>query len=224
MTKELDSSTKMKILLAPLLLAVSLPAFAEVDSKIHKLCVEAKDYSGCVRSMKGETMPTSRVINSQGADIAEGNKCPSGFAYIGGGNCQAVKCSVYHNSLFAKHDSRLGGKSWGCSNFLWKRSVLYFGEATARASIDSNCPSGEPEIGWNSTCEKPPSDSNWAIQSIKAAEADRKMKQEPNCDFKLKAYSCSYEKYLDNNPTMKQWAELNPEMAEKERLRLQSVD
>ena len=146
----------MKILLVPILLAASLPAFAEVDPKIHKLCIEAKDYSGCVRAMKGETMPTSRVINSQGADIAEGNKCPSGFAYIGGGNCQAVKCSTYHNSLFAKHDSRLGGKSWGCSNFLWKRSVLYFGEATARTSLDSNCPTGEPQIGWNSTCEKPP--------------------------------------------------------------------
>lgn len=45
----------MKILLAPLFLAVSLPAFAEVDSKIHNLCIEAKDYSGCVKSMKGDT-------------------------------------------------------------------------------------------------------------------------------------------------------------------------
>ena len=45
----------MKILLAPLLLAVSLPAFAEVDPKIHKLCIEAKDYLGCIKAMKGET-------------------------------------------------------------------------------------------------------------------------------------------------------------------------
>jgi len=37
-------------LIIPFLLAASLPAFAEVDSKIHKLCVEAKDYSGCVKS------------------------------------------------------------------------------------------------------------------------------------------------------------------------------
>ena len=40
----------MKILLAPFLLAVSLPALAEVDPKIHKLCIEAKDYAGCVKS------------------------------------------------------------------------------------------------------------------------------------------------------------------------------
>ena len=91
MTKEQqDSSSKLKTLLAPFLLAASLPAFAEVDPKIHKLCIEAEDYVGCVRAMKGETMPTSRVINSQGADIAEGNQCPSGFAYVGGGNYMEV--------------------------------------------------------------------------------------------------------------------------------------
>ena len=30
-------------------------ALAEVDPKIHKLCVEAKDYVGCVKAMKGES-------------------------------------------------------------------------------------------------------------------------------------------------------------------------
>ena len=70
----------------------AIPALAEVDPKIHKLCIEAKDYAGCVRAMKGETMPTSRQINSQGADIAEGNTCPAGYAYVGGGNCQNVIC------------------------------------------------------------------------------------------------------------------------------------
>lgn len=82
-----------------------------VDPKIHKLCVEAKDYAGCVRSMKGETTPTSRVINSQGADLAEGNKCPAGFAYLGGGNCQEVKCQ-YHSSSITRsmgHDSLIAG-------------------------------------------------------------------------------------------------------------------
>ena len=66
----------------------------DVDPSIHKLCVEAKDYAGCVRSMKGDT--SVRVINSQGADVAEGNQCPSGYAYVGGGNCQEVKC-IYNS-------------------------------------------------------------------------------------------------------------------------------
>ena len=36
--------------------AGSLPAIAgAVDPEIHKLCVEAKDYAGCVKAMKGET-------------------------------------------------------------------------------------------------------------------------------------------------------------------------
>ena len=52
----------MKILLALLLLDVSLPAFAEVDSKIHKLCIEAKDYAGYVRAIKGKIVPSEKLI------------------------------------------------------------------------------------------------------------------------------------------------------------------
>ena len=52
----------MIILLALLLLAVSLPAFAEADSKIHKLCIEAKDYAGYVRAIKGEIVPSEKLI------------------------------------------------------------------------------------------------------------------------------------------------------------------
>ena len=31
----------------------ALPVFAEVDSKIHKLCSDAKDYAGCVQAQNG---------------------------------------------------------------------------------------------------------------------------------------------------------------------------
>ena len=48
--------------------------------------------------MKGDTTTTTiREIRSQGADIAEGNQCPSGFAYVGGGNCMEVRC-VYNTA------------------------------------------------------------------------------------------------------------------------------
>lgn len=43
----------------------AVPAFAEVDSKIHKLCIEAKDYSGCVRSMKGESSSSDAVATEK---------------------------------------------------------------------------------------------------------------------------------------------------------------
>ena len=32
----------------------AIPAIAEVDAKTHKLCLEAKDYLGCVKAMTGE--------------------------------------------------------------------------------------------------------------------------------------------------------------------------
>jgi hypothetical protein len=66
----------------------------------------------------------------------------------------------------------------------------------------------KPPLGWESPSEK----------------AEREEKDGPKCDFKLRPYDCSYNTYLEANPSMKEWAELNPEMASKERLRLQSVD
>ncbi len=198
----------------------------EVDPKIHNLCIEAKDYAGCVRAMKGDTSPgTIRTINSQGADIAEGNKCPAGMAYIGGGNCQMVRCfypatDLGHDQLIAGKKDRSGKDVWGCK-YNWLRGageMRLVGVAT-RTSNDTNCPSGEPKLGFNSTCQTAAKD--WLSPTATAIKIER---EGPKCDFKLKAYDCSYNKYLVANPAMKEWAELNPEMASKERLRLQSVD
>ena len=201
----------------------ALPVAAEVDPKIHKLCIEAKDYSGCVRSMKGETMPSTRVINSQGADIAEGNQCPSGWAYVGGGNCQQVKCEydkVNGLGFSEGHDQRVAGKAnWKCKGSFWYGAGVMRLEGNSRATINPECPPGEPHIGYNSTCQKPP--SGWESPTAKEA---REKREGPKCDFKLKAYECSYDAYLFANPAMKKWAELNPDMATKERLKLQSVD
>ena len=41
---------------------------------------------------------------------------------------------------------------------------------------------------------------------------------------KLEKYGCSFDAYLEANPSKKKWAELNPEMANKERIKLQSID
>ena len=138
--------------ISPVLAQVS----TQVDPRIHKLCLEAKDYAGCVRAMNGDTSSTTRQINSQGADIAEGNQCPSGWAYVGGGNCMEVKC-IYPKYLGQGergHDQRIAGKNWSCGGvgwFTWP-GVLRL-EGNARASINPDCPKGEPEIGYNSTCQ-----------------------------------------------------------------------
>ena len=209
---------KLAISTASLIL-FSIPALAyEVDPKIHSMCIEAKDYAGCVRAMTGDT--TNRLINSQGADIAEGNSCPAGYAYRGGGTCQAVECPT----VAGGNDPLLAGKNHKCGNApFWSgwigRLPLRWGNETARTFNDENCPPGVPKVGWTSTCNYAP--SNWESPAEMAA---REAREGPKCDFKLKAYECSYEAYLDANPGMKQWAELNPEMAAQERARLQSVD
>ena len=41
-----------------------------------------------------------------------------------------------------------------------------------------------------------------------------------NCGRVLKDYDCNYSAYLEANPSAKAWAEANPEMAAKERIRL----
>jgi hypothetical protein len=198
-------------------------AKAEVDPKIHSLCIEAKDYAGCVRAMNGDTTETTRQIRSQGADIAEGNQCPSGYAYVGGGNCMEVKC-VYNTATVmgfdTGHDQRVAGKAnWGCKSSFWYGAGVMQLVGNARASINENCPPGEPEIGYNSTCQKPP--AGWESPKEKA---ERERREGPKCDYKLMAYKCSYSAYLDANPAMKQWAELNPEMAEREKAILGATD
>ena len=210
--------------LGPLLfIAAASKANPQVEPSIHKLCIEAKDYAGCVRAMKGDTSNTTRQIRSQGADIAEGNQCPSGFAYVGGGNCMEVKC-VYNTAtglgFDTGHDQRVAGKAdWGCKGSFWYGAGVMQLQGSARASINPECPPGEPQIGYNSTCQKPP--AGWESPSEKAA---RERREAPKCDFRLRQYKCSYKAYLDANPAMKKWAELNPEMAKKESFRLQSLD
>ena len=216
-------------LLAALVLSAGpVLAQAQVDPAIHKLCIEAKDYAGCVRAMKGESLPTSRVVNSQGADVVEGNSCPAGFAYVGGGNCQEVKCSynssgfnaLGHDSLIAGLKDNNGKDIWGCKYSFWHGAgVLRLTGGILRTSQNNECPVGEPQRGFNNTCQTASKDFE-----APAAKAAREEKESPKCDFKLKAYKCSYNAYLDANPAMKKWAELNPELAQKERVKLESVD
>jgi len=53
-------------------------------------------------------------------------------------------------------------------------------------------PPTKPEIGWNSSCETAP--DNWS-------ELDEA--KQPDYNFKLHIYYCSFNAYLDANPSMK---------------------
>ena len=148
---------------------------------------------------------------------------------MGGGNCQQVECqyttagairALGHDQIIAGKKDKNGKDVWGCPYKMFLgRGRLRLKGAVLRTTTNPNCPTGEPKIGFNNTCQTASSD--WLPPSEESANA---ASEGPKCDFKLKAYSCSYDAYLDANPAMKQWAKLNPEMAAKERARLQSVD
>jgi len=152
-----------KLLITAFFLALlPTPVMAQVDPKIHKLCIEAKDYEGCVRAMKGSTEPVTRQITSQGADIAEGNQCTAGFAYIGGGNCQDVRCeynssgfnALGHDGLIAGKKDNAGNDVWGCKFSFWQGTgVLRLTGGITRTSNNKDCPPGEPQLGYNNTCQ-----------------------------------------------------------------------
>ena len=118
---KLSTFTAFAAVLGTGLITINAGAAVEVDPKIHKLCIEAKDYSGCVRSMKGEEAAPIRVIQTQSTD---GNQCPAGSAYMGGGNCQQVTCSytnigavraLGHDQIIAGKKDSMGKDVWGCS-------------------------------------------------------------------------------------------------------------
>lgn len=171
MTRYLTAVTEMgnllKVGVASTAMLLALPSSASSPPKvapaIHKLCLEAKDYIGCVRAMtEGTGQANSRSTTSQGADAVEGNQCPAGFAYIGGGNCQEVRCE-YNSAGFNAlgHDRIVGGKKdisgkdvWGCKYSFWHGAgVLRLSGGMTRTSNNPSCPEGEPAIGFNNTCQ-----------------------------------------------------------------------
>jgi hypothetical protein len=202
-----------------LLLLSGSSALAQVPPDIHRLCIDAKDYSGCVKAQQeggvDRVSSPNRLIMHEGAPIVEGNSCPASYAYRGGGICQEVKCTYDDGN-----DPMLGGKNHKCGNAsFWSgyigRMTLRWGSATVRAFDDPNCPPGQPEVGWTSTCNTAPPDWRQKL-------AERQEKQRPICLQPVDQYGCSYSAYLNANPQVKAWAESHPQMAEKERLRLRA--
>lgn len=127
------------------------PSIAKPSEEIHKLCLQAKDYYGCVKSHEGKK---ESITTNIGIAEVGGNRCPNGYAYAGGGYCRAVRCE-YNAAGFNPlgHDPMVAGKDrWKCKwNFWAGAGVLRLGDSV-RVGNDPSCPEGEPEIGWNSTC------------------------------------------------------------------------
>ena len=190
-------------------LALGAPVLAETPERVHQLCIEAKDYMGCVKAMTTEKLSHSEI----------GNKCQTQFAYIGDGNCQRVGCrygwwltgSGINNQIVA------GKSDWQCPR-QFRNGVFLTGslilEEVAPVGYDKDCPPVEPTVGWNNSCETAP--ENWREIEAEKAEANK-----PECHSTLQKYGCNYEAYLEANPAMKKWAELNPELSAKEKEKLE---
>ena len=61
----------MKRLLLPLLAALALPtaAQAEISDEIHKRCLDARDYSGCVRINQSSSLKLKKEITGIGVNL-----------------------------------------------------------------------------------------------------------------------------------------------------------
>ena len=103
----------MKCLLLPLLAALALPTAinANVNPEVHKLCLPAADYLGCVKAITTKSTGIPDPRSNQGVKILTDNSCPDGYGYIGSGFYQEIVCV----DEYMEEDSRLPGKVWECN-------------------------------------------------------------------------------------------------------------
>ena len=114
------------------------------------MCIEAKDYLGCIKAMTGDVNDAERNVSVDLDKIrTTGNSCPDGFAYKGAGYCQEITCLSG-----GKHDPRLAGKGHKCiSRPVFGRLTMQFMGSTLRATTTERCPAFEPEIGRTNSCQ-----------------------------------------------------------------------
>ena len=120
-----------------------------VDQKTHKMCLQANDYVGCVKAQSGNALTPTRIITQQGGSVIEGNSCPVGYAYSGGGYCT----NVIEIRFFAPQRD-LEKYGWECEKTLGLCNVGHvdWGRLVERAFIDPKCPLAEPGIGAPNSC------------------------------------------------------------------------
>ena len=131
-----------------LLLAGVLPAEADTDPELHKRCMDARDYAGCIE-----------IQQRHGSALL--NACPAGHAYSGAGYCTRVICQSPSGGVLTRmilssdgHDPDLAGKANRCprTGLISRTGSLRWGTDTVPASHDPACPNESLEVGWQNTC------------------------------------------------------------------------
>ena len=105
--------------------------------------------TGVVTMLKVLDSSQSTAENKVSVDIDKirttGNVCPSGWAYMGGGYCQEVKCVM---DSFGSNHPAVAGKGWVCPKKpLFGRGFSTLGSASVRSTTSEKCPQVEPEVG-----------------------------------------------------------------------------
>ena len=133
-------------------LAAVLPAAANIDPELHQLCVDARDYAGCVEMQQRPVAP---------GEPARLNACPAGHAYSGAGYCTRVICQSPRGGVFTRiilssdgHDPDLAGKGNKCprTGLISRTGSLRWGTDTVPAAHDPDCPNVNLDVGWQNSC------------------------------------------------------------------------
>jgi hypothetical protein len=123
----------------------------------HEQCIKASDYKGCIEvfsdTIKNQAQQGEQriKINIDTQVTADGNECPSEFAYAGGGYCRRVICESA--GLFGLgHHPDLAGKGLSCHKGIGQMRWGEWDKERVRASVNPRCPDFPLAIGYQSTC------------------------------------------------------------------------
>ena len=146
------NAVKAILLSSSLISAAAIPAFATIDPELHQLCVDARDYSGCIKMhQQGAESPTTLSLNA----------CPAGHAYSGAGYCTRVICDSPRGGVLTRmvlssdgHDPELAGKGNQCprTGLFSRNGSLRWGTDTVAVAHDPSCPNVPLQVGWQNAC------------------------------------------------------------------------
>ena len=157
---------------------------------------------GCVKDLLGKNY-VARSIEKlpQGYLIDLGN---DQSRWLEGLGWEKERCKAYTKGPNRAEvaDEGRGLLRWGKFNYTWFRQGI--------------CPSKQLELSQPYGIED--AKLQCELNTLQVDEI------KGTCSSELSNYGCSYNKYLEVNPSIKAWAKANPEMADKERVRLNSID
>lgn len=249
----------MKHILFTALILFTNPAHAEVDPKVHKLCLEAKDYSGCVKSMTSAPLtedhslsPLRNAMKQVAARLRLGTSLRDSTETFRTVVDQLAIVETSHQDTLAVQKAKLASRMFESLQLAWDTRIkaadyslnkyggtpIYNCEALRQTVDVYNAIPGAPYVSWSyskgplgwTSCKvsnaglPEVSISKYVVMvldegAVSPAEimAREKALQERKVKSEQERELCAlgpWNKYLEENPPLKQWAATNPQAAE----------